>query len=206
MKKKFLIIFILLITCGILTGCGETEEDIKCAEDPDKCIKESFKRTNKKEIELVSKEEKVDKYGTTTLLNYKLKDDESITFEACAYWEVGVIGTSTYKYQSTYQEVYTEKILKKHFANSSKFIFVPKQSSNQHNNFCTLISNLITIEIKDINDISELYNELLLIKDEKEIFSVSTSVKYQNKEVYISLNDNISNEEVLKRLEELKNT
>lgn len=206
MKKKILIAMTLLITCGGLTGCGASDEDLKCAENPDKCVKDIYKSSKQKEIELINEEEKTDDTdNVTTILKYKLKDDENIVFDTCAYWDSSVVGVSEYNVQDNYQEVYTEVLLKNHFDNSNKFVLNFESKSRYVNKICTLEYNTPIIELIDLNDISELYNELLEVKEEKEIFSVSVDVKYQDKKVSISLNDNVSNEDVHNKLEELKN-
>lgn len=208
MKKKMKLYFALLISLFLLTGCGETEEDYKNADNPLKYVKESLEKYYKKDFEIIdSKEVKGADNESATFMNIRLKDDEDFVFTACSYWEISAaIPTRHYTYINTYESVYKEKFLHEHFDSGEYGTILSEPKTWSYNKACNLEFNKVTLEISDLSKLDKLQTYLKDLYNEKEIYSIDLDIKYNDKTITIFLNENTKNQENIDKLNSLKNS
>ena len=208
MKKRIKIYIILLISLFLLTGCGETEEDYKNAENPEKFVKESLEDYYKKEMEIIETiEVKDDENHSSTFMSLRLKDDENFIFSACSYWDINAgIPTRHYSYINNYESTYSEKFLKENFSSGEYGTILSEKRNYSYNQKCDLDFNKITLELSDLTKIDKLQEYLKELYAKKEIYSISFDVKYNDKTITIFLNENTKEQENIDKLNSLKNS
>lgn len=204
MKKNIRKILLLLITCGLLTGCGATKEDIKNSENPEKFVKEAFQEYYKKEVEVIKTEDIETNGEITKIIELSLKEDENFTFTSCAYWEAdGITFSRRYTTVNNYTGKYNAKFIKESLG--TEFGTVKTEARPvQYDISCTLETEDVILELKDISLLDNLLNKLVEMSQEKEIYAINLKIQYLDKAVSLTINNSTTKEDINKKLSELK--
>ncbi len=206
MKNKIGIVYLLLISSVLLTGCGTSKKDLEEASNPLEFVEKTFESYYKKEIILLDHEEKTDnKKQKTDLMKYQLENNENFTFNACAYWDVSSpIPNSYYTNVNNYENIYATKFIQEHFKDISYTEVILDSYKTKYNDFCELEQSKITIELKDISNLENLEQELIKIKETKEIYAINIKIKYEDRDVTILISNQSTEENILEELNKLK--
>lgn len=208
MKKNIKMLVVLLISLILLTGCGETEEDFDNAKNPEKFVKESISKYYKKEFEVIDMKESQDEDGNQIkIMQLQVKDNEDFTFSACSFWEIeSPIPARHYTYINNYEDVYKERFLKEYLGTGEYGEFLTEPQNYQYKESCELDRNKVILEISGISEIDNIEEVLKTLEENKETYSLSFEVRYNDKTETININENTKESENIEKLNSLKNS
>ncbi len=204
MKKNFYKLIMLLITCFLLTGCGETKDDYNNAENPENYVRNNFKNFYNKDITLKESKEETDSHNNKIkLMEFVLSEEDTLSFNACSYWEKSsAIPTRHYTSVNNYESKYSTKLLTEYL--TEEYGILSKETKQiEYNEICRLDRDILTLELTDIDNLQRLAERLVYIADLKETYALHFKVKYLDKKVNIDINNESSEETYLKELSKL---
>lgn len=204
MNRNVKKVLILLITCILLTGCGESKKDLENEKNPEKFIQDNFKNYYHKDIIINNIQEKEDNKGNKTkLIDVSLKEEESFTFNACSYWDVNkILKTRHYTSVNNYENKYSTKLLKTYLTEEFGNLSFEKKST-EYNEYCHLERDIATLELNTLENINKLAKTLSEITTKKETYALHLNIKYQDKKVNLTINNEQKEETYLAELSKL---
>lgn len=206
MKHKTLTILILLFSLFLLTGCGETEEDKINSTDPKKYATNAIKDKYDIDIEITKQSKEYYKYSESdrgyeyVYYEAKTKDDKETEFIITTYWKVSdAIPTRHYTYDTNYENIINKEILEEYFKDTENMTLSSSKTDKKLYKY--IEEYVFKLNVNNLNDLDNILYEL---SQKEELYPLSITINYYNKNISIPLNKDIKLEDITKKIENLK--
>jgi len=182
-------LFICLLIIFSLSGCGKSEDHLNNSKNYKDFLISEFKEAYDKEIIIESDDVRTDRTNNDVhYMNVYLKDDSNFKFEACTFWETSDAVVSTnYVWVTNYENINNKNILENNLNNLSYGSFVPASEMMYEYENCNITNYTYIFELNSLDNLDNFADVLSSINYDSSIY---LTVKYNGKEVNISINKN----------------